>query len=102
MYKLRWTPIARKTFEELHESDFKKWKKVKKALGFLESDPSHNSLHSHKYHSVTGPDGEEMFEAYAENNNPSPWRIFFYYPNAKKGEKKPEKIIVVYALLRHP
>jgi len=40
------------------------------------------SLHTHKYDSISGPDGEEVFEAYAENKTPAAYRIFWYYgPN---------------------
>ena len=46
----------------------KKLKAVRKALGFLELNPRHQGLNTHKYSSLKGPKGEEVFEAYAENN----------------------------------
>ena len=37
-------------------------------------------LNTHKYSSLSGPNGEEMIEAYAENHTPGAYRVFFYYP----------------------
>ena len=37
---------------------------------------------TYKYKSVKGHNGEEIFEAYAENNTPAAYRIFWHYgPN---------------------
>ncbi|WCR57360.1 hypothetical protein [Rickettsia asembonensis] len=45
-------------------------------------NPRHPSLNTHKYKSVKGNNGEEIFEAYAENNTPATYRIFWHYgPN---------------------
>lgn len=47
--------------------------------------PRHPGLNTHKYHSLTRPFGEEFFEAYAENNTPAAYRIFWYYgPNKRE------------------
>ena len=45
----------------------------------LADNPKHPSLQTHEYHSVFGPSGEKIFEAYAENNTPGAYRILFYY-----------------------
>ncbi len=45
----------------------KRFKAVRKALGYLESNPRHPGLNTHKFSSLQGPFGEEIFEAYAEN-----------------------------------
>jgi len=42
-------------------------KTVRKALGFLESNPRHQSLQTHEYTSMRGPRDEKIFEAYAQN-----------------------------------
>lgn len=57
-----------------------KTKKVKKALRLLRDvGPSHPGLESHKYHSLTGPNGEDVWESYVENRTPSAWRIWWVY-----------------------
>jgi len=44
---------------------------------------------------LTGPKGEEVFEAYAENNTPAAYRIFWY-----SGPEK--KQITIVAITPHP
>jgi hypothetical protein len=73
----------------------KRLKAVKKTLAFLEMNPRHPGLNTHKYHSLTGPRGEEIFEAYAETNTPAAYRIFWYY-----GPDKRE--ITIIAITSHP
>jgi hypothetical protein len=76
-------PVAQKQFIELSKSKklAKRFKAVKKSLRFLAENPSHPGLHTHKYDSLVGPEGTEVFEAYAENNTPAAYRIFWcYYP----------------------
>ena len=52
-------------------------KAVRKALGLLKTHPRHPGLNTHKFSSLSGPHGEEVFEAYAENKTPAAWRIFW-------------------------
>ena len=73
----------------------KRLKAVQKTLGYLEKNPRHPSLNTHKYSSLEGPCGEEVFEAYAENNTPGAYRIFCYYG------PKPKHITIV-AITPHP
>ena len=48
-------------------------------------NPRHPSLNTHKFTSLSGAQGEEVFEAYAENNTPSAYRIFWHYgPNKQQ------------------
>jgi len=73
----------------------KRLKAVRKALGYLETNPRHPSLNTHKYTSLRGLKGEEVFEAYAENNTPVAYRIFWHYG--------PEKnMITIIAITPHP
>jgi hypothetical protein len=73
----------------------KRLKSVRKALGYLEINPRHQSLHTHKFQSLKGPHNEEVFEAYAENRTPAAYRIFWYYgPTQGK--------ITVVAITPHP
>lgn len=80
---------------ELDQSLSKRLKSVRKALAYLQSNPRHPSLKTHKYTAIEGPSGEDIFEAYAENNTPAAYRIFWYY-----GPKKNQ--ITVVAITKHP
>ncbi|MBB1250443.1 MULTISPECIES: hypothetical protein [unclassified Rhizobium] len=73
----------------------KRWKAVGKALAYLQTNPRHPGLNTHKFSSLKGPRGEDVFEAYAENNTPGAYRIFWFY-----GPSKSE--ITVFAITPHP
>jgi hypothetical protein len=46
--------------------------------------------------------GEKVFEAYAQNNTPGAYRIFWQYgPDEAKGKKR-IPIIIVVAITPHP
>lgn len=73
----------------------KRYKAVSKCLRFLAANPRHPGLNTHKYNSLTGARGEEVFEAYAENKTPGAYRVFWHYgPN--KGQ------ITLVAVTPHP
>jgi len=73
----------------------KHYNAVKKALILLQNNPKHPGLQTHIYHSLKGPNGEKIFEAYAEQHTPAAYRIFFCY-----GPRKDE--ISVVAIVPHP
>ncbi len=73
----------------------KRYKAVKKAIGYLANNPRHPSLNTHEFQSCTGPNGAKMFEAYAENNTPGAYRIFWCY-GYFKGE------ITICDIIAHP
>lgn len=73
----------------------KQLKAVRKTLAYLQANPRHPSLNTHKYTSVEGPQGEDIFEAYAENKTPAAYRIFWFYGPDKKQ-------ITVIAITKHP
>ena len=54
-------------------------KSVQKALGLLETNLRHPSLQTHEYEALKGPNGEKVYEAYAENKTPAAYRIFWHY-----------------------
>ena len=68
-FRLRFTQEAVANLEALErdKSLMKRLKAVRKALGLLETNPRHSSLNTHKFSSLQGPRGEEVFEAYAES-----------------------------------
>lgn len=57
----------------------KRYKAVEKALIYLASNPRHPSLNTHEFKGLSGPNGERIFEAYAENNTPGAYRVFWCY-----------------------
>ena len=80
-YVLRFTPTAAAVLDDLERSTQfeKKLKKIRNALGRLELDPRHRGLQSHRYESLSGPNGEPVWESYVENRTPSAWRIWWWY-----------------------
>jgi hypothetical protein len=94
---LKFTSIAKSQYENLaNNKDLeKRFKSVNKALGYLENNPRHPSLNTHKYSSLVGENGEDIFEAYAENNTPQAYRIFWNYNPDKKQ-------ITIISIIPHP
>jgi hypothetical protein len=96
-FKLLFTEQALDDLDKLQNNNTlaKRYKAVRKSLGYLETNPKHPGLNTHKYSSLCGINGEEIFEAYAENNTPAAYRIFWHYgPN--KG------YITIIAITPHP
>ena len=73
----------------------KRYKAVKKALLFLSQNPRHPGLKAHEFTSLKGPNGEKVFEAYAEQSTPAAYRIFWYYGPGNKQ-------ITIIAVTPHP
>ena len=96
-FKLLFTPEAESQLKELEKDKGlqKRLKAVRKALAYLESNPRHQGLNTHKYFLLRGMNGEEIFEAYAENKTSTAYRIFWHY-----GPKKKE--ITIAAITPHP
>jgi hypothetical protein len=96
-FELLFTEQAKSDLSELEENRAraKRLKAVQKTLGYLQTNPRHPGLKTHKFSSLSGPNGEEIFEAYAENNTPAAYRIFWIY-----GPEKKE--ITIIAITPHP
>jgi len=121
-FRLRWTSEATETFQELRRaaeqaahtraqankrSSGKKrtkssrqeglFKQVAKAIRQLATDPRHSSLNTHEYDSLENPFDPKgkVFEAYAQNNTPGAYRIFWCY-GPEKGE------MTILAITPHP
>ena len=94
---LNLTHEAKACLEELERDAGlgKRLKAVRKTLALLESNPRHPGLQSHKFQSLSGPRGEEVFEVYAEQATPAAYRVFWYY-GPGKGQ------ITVIAITSHP
>jgi hypothetical protein len=97
LFELDWTQEATDTYRLLKydTSQKKRYKAVKKTITFLAKNPRHNSLQTHEYSSLEGPNGEKVFEAYAEQNTPAAYRVFWYYGPGRG-------IITIIAITPHP
>lgn len=94
-FRLLFTTEAKEALAKLQETDSKKYQKVLKTLGLMETNLRHPSLNTHKYESLSGPNGEEIFEADVENKTPGALRVFWYY--------EPEQgVITILAITPHP
>ena len=96
-FRILFTQEAAKNLDglEVDKGLSKRLKAVRKALALLEANPRHPSLNTHKFSSLRGPNGEEVFEAYAESKTPAAYRIFWIYG--------PESgAITIIAITSHP
>jgi hypothetical protein len=102
--ELRFTPEAQRNLKDLEAEPAKTatLKQVRKTLGLMETNLLHPSLNTHKYDSIVGPNGEEVFEAYAQNKTPGAYRIFFIYGPDRTVGKKRIPVLTVIAITRHP
>jgi len=73
----------------------KRYKAVKKSIQFLAENPRHPGLSTHEFTTLKGPNGEKVFEAYAEQKTPAAYRIFWCY-----GPE--ENQITIIAITPHP
>ena len=102
--KLKFTPTADRQYAMLENSpaDAATFRQVQKALGYLELDPQHPSLSTHEFTSLAGANGENVFEAYAQNNTPGAYRIFWHYGPDEVAGRKRLPVITVIAITPHP
>ncbi len=96
-FELVFTEEAEKQLKALETNASQKvqLKAVRKALGMMEVNLKHPALHTHKYDGLSGEFGKDVFEAYAQNNTPSAWRIFWHYGPDKQ-------MITIIAITPHP
>jgi hypothetical protein len=102
--KLTFTPTAdaQLTALENNPAEAGTLKQVRKTLKFLEADPRHKSLHTHEWSSQGGANGERLWEAYAQNNTPGAYRVFFHHgPDEVDGEKR-APVLTIVAITPHP
>jgi hypothetical protein len=97
LFRLEWTDEAKGIYNLLKgdASQEKRYKAVKKTIGFLAKNPRHNSLQTHEYFSLKGPNVEKVFEAYAEQKTPAAYRVFWYYGPSRG-------IITIFTITSHP
>ncbi|MDP2918964.1 MAG: hypothetical protein Q8O43_01930 [Dehalococcoidia bacterium] len=97
MFEIYWTYRSEADFNLLKSepSLSKRYKAVKKTIELLASNPRHNSLRAHEFSSLKGPEGEKVFEAYAEQSTSAAYRVFWCY-GPSRGQ------ITILAVTRHP
>ncbi len=86
---------SRKLADRLGRDEERFFRKLVKSLGFLQTNPRHNSLGSHEISDLTRRCGFKVFESYLENNTPAAGRIFWAY-GPDKGD------ITILAIEPHP
>lgn len=116
-YRLRWTPEANQTFQELRRAAEQAQQRragtagagsegseqrgpleqVAKAVRLLAENPRHPGLSTHQYQSLVHPfdDQGEVFEACAQNLPSSAHRVFWCF-GPEQGE------ITIIAITPHP
>ena len=107
MFDLQWTDEAECVYRELEQqaNEIKSksskqeglFKQVKKTLKHLRENPRHPALETHPYFSLEHPwdSSQKVFEAYAQNNTPAAYRVFWCYGPDKKQ-------ITIIAITAHP
>jgi hypothetical protein len=97
LFEVEWTREAESTFGKLKSSrsSSRRYNAVRKTIQLLAANPRHPGLRTHEYASLEGPFKEKVFEAYAQQNTPAAYRVFWYYGPSKGS-------ITILAITRHP
>jgi hypothetical protein len=115
MFTIRWLPSSQSTYEALRERAVKScqarassgrkkatrdeglFKQIHKTIELLASNPWHPSLPTHEFTSLEHPyqSGEKVFEAYAQDQTPGAYRVFWCY-GPDKGQ------VTIIAITPHP
>ena len=102
-YQLRFAPAAAETMRRLAcggQATAAKLKKVRKALGMLQTEPTYPGLHSHMYQQFPGLEKGKVWDSYVENRTPGAWRIYWMYgPNEIRDDME---IAVITVLMIGP
>jgi hypothetical protein len=78
------------------------YKQVLKTLGLLELNIRHPGLNTHEYQSLEGLKGERVWEAYAQNQTPGAYRVFFHYGPDQGSGKRRVPVVTIVAITPHP
>ena len=102
--ELRFTPTADEQRKILENTPALKGalKQVRKTLGYLETNLRSKSLQTHEYESLTRRHRKKVFEAYAQQDTPGAYRVFWHYGTDeidKNGKRIP--IITIVAITPH-
>ena len=103
--ELRFSPTADEQLSLIESNPALKevLRQVRKTLGCLETNLRAKSLQTHKHESLSMRYKKEIFEAYAQQNTPGAYRIFWYYGDDEVDKKGIRiSIITVIAITPHP
>jgi hypothetical protein len=103
-YELRFASAAAEAMTKLASGGNKtltKLKKVRKALGMLQIDPTYPGLHSHLYQHFPGLEKGKVWDSYVENHAPGAWRIYWMYGPSEIRDGKEIAIITVLVIGPH-
>ncbi|WP_308466834.1 hypothetical protein [Rathayibacter soli] len=79
-FRILTAPEFDKQLTQVAKSNTAKHRKVLKAIRMLRDiGPRHPGLNAHKYRTLTGPNGEDIWEVYVENSTPGAWRLWWCY-----------------------
>jgi hypothetical protein len=97
LFQISFTQQALDTLERLRkdQSQKKRYRAVAKALALLANDPRHPGLQTHEFVTLSRARGIKIYEAYAENNTPAAYRIFWHYGPGKE-------MITISSITQHP
>ena len=102
--ELRFTPSARAALAapETDRAAAAVLRQVRKTLGLLETNLRHPSLQTHKFRSLTAPDGGDVLEAYVQRHTPAAFRVFFCYgPDRTEGRRR-IAVLTILAITPQP
>ena len=81
MYRLQFTDTSKNELAGLKYDNSKKvvYKAVTKSLKFLENDPKHPSLNTKPFKTLSGPNGEKLWESYNHTLSKTPQAHIEYF-----------------------
>lgn len=103
--ELRFKPTASEEYNRLKKNPASKgiFKQVNKTLGYLETNLRAKSLQTHEFESLTKRYGIKTFEAYAQQNTPAAYRMFWQYGPDEIDEKGNRiQILTIVGIAPHP
>jgi hypothetical protein len=103
-HKLRFTPSADAELRRITADSSAKatLKQINKTLGYLETNLKSASLQTHEFKSLKKRYGQKVFEAYAQNDTPGAYRVFWFYgPDEMDSKGKRVPIITIVAITPH-
>ncbi len=96
-FQLKFKSEAKEKLKVLKENPSQKaqYKAVIKCLGYLEINPRHPSLKTHEFTSLKGLKNEKVYTAYAQQNRPAAYRVFWHYGPGRT-------IVTIVTITPHP
>jgi hypothetical protein len=93
--------VNRAEIGNINKDEIRLFKKLSKAISFLENNPAHNSLNSHEIEELSNRFSKQngrdikVWQSYIENNTPSAWRLYWCYGPVRG-------VITIIGLEPHP